>query len=187
MKIRLATPDDAEALAAIYGPIVAHTAISVEFEPPSIEEMRSRIVSTMARLPWLVSVDARDEVTGYVYASRHRERAGYQWSVDTTAYVRDGHRGHGIGKRLYAVLFDELTRLGYFQAFAGIALPNEASIALHESLGFTPIGVYRDVAYKLGAWRDVGWWQKRLRESGEPTPPSAFRPETFRIRTEAST
>jgi phosphinothricin acetyltransferase len=111
-------------------------------------------------------------------AGKHRERAGYQWSVDTTAYIREDSRGKGIGKRLYITLLDELTRLGYFQAFAGISLPNDASVALHESLGFTPVGTYRNVAYKLGAWRDVGWWQKGLREPLDPTPPATFRPGT---------
>ena len=117
----------------------------------------------------MVSEDDEGRVDGYVYASRHRERAAYQWSVDVTAYVRDDRRGQGIGKRLYARLFEELARLGYFQAFAGIALPNAASVALHESVGFEPVGVYRKVGYKLGAWHDVGWWQRAL----QPAPASA--------------
>ena len=177
MTIRTATPQDAEAIAAIYAPIVAHTAISFELEPPSVDEMRSRIVSTLQRLPWLVSVAADGRVDGYVYAGRHRERPAYQWSVDTTAYVREDSRGKGIGKRLYGRLFEELTTLGYYQAFAGIALPNAASIGLHEAMGFEPLGVYRKVGFKMGAWRDVGWWQKSLRQSDEiPETPQVFRP-----------
>jgi L-amino acid N-acyltransferase YncA len=94
--------------------------------------------------------------------------------VDVTAYVREDARGLGVGKWPYKALFAELLTLGYFQAFAGIALPNDASVALHESVGFKPIGVYRKVGYKLGAWRDVGWWQKELRSPMEPTDPTAF-------------
>ena len=148
MKIRTATPDDAEAIAAIYGPVVANTTISFELEPPSVAEMRSRIEATLQRLPWLVSLDAAGVVNGYVYASKHRERAAYRWSVDTTAYVREDSRGQGFGRRLYQELFDQLVKLGYFQAFAGIALPNPASIGLHEAVGFAPLGVYRNVGYK---------------------------------------
>lgn len=168
--VRVATVDDVEAIVAIYAPIVANTVISFELEVPTVDEMRRRIAAALDRFAWLVSVDADDAVDGYVYASRHRERAAYQWSVDVTAYVRADARGRGIGKRLYTRLFDDLAALGYYQAFAGIALPNAASVALHESVGFTPIGIYRDVGYKLGAWHDVGWWQRTLR------PPSAPRP-----------
>jgi phosphinothricin acetyltransferase len=174
MKLRIASADDAASIAAIYAPIVRHTTISFELEPPTVEEMRGRITATLQRLPWLVSLDDAGQVDGYVYASKHRERPAYQWSVDTTAYVREDSRGHGVGKRLYGALFDELRRLGYFQAFAGIALPNEASVALHESVGFQPIGVYRNVGYKLGAWRDVGWWQKSLQPPSAPLEPRPY-------------
>jgi len=175
MNLRVATPDDAEAVTAIYAPIVAETAISFELEPPTIDEMRSRIAGTLQRLPWLVSLDAAGRVNGYVYASRHRERAAYQWAVDTTAYVHAAARGQGVGRRLYQALFAELVKLGYYQAFAGIALPNAASVGLHEAVGFTPLGVYRQVGYKHGQWRDVGWWQKTLQQpAGEPAPPRVF-------------
>ena len=174
MNIRVAAPADADAIAAIYAPIVASTPISFELEPPTAGEMRQRIVATLERLPWLVSVDAAGAVEGYVYASRHKERAAYQWSVDVTAYVREDARGQGVGKRLYGRLFDELVALGYYQAFAGITLPNAASVALHESVGFHPIGVYRNVGFKCGAWRDVGWWQRPLRPLDEPSLPRPF-------------
>ena len=150
------------------------TSISFELAPPSVEEMRARIVKTLRDLPWLVSEDAQGSVNGYVYASKHRERPAYQWSVDVTAYVREDARGLGVGKRLYQALFAELVILGYFQAFAGIELPNDASVALHESVGFEPIGVYRNVGFKLGAWHDVGWWQKELRVPADPVAPSTF-------------
>ncbi len=168
MNLRTATPEDAEAIAAIYAPIVRDTPISFELQPPDAAEMRERIVATLARLPWLVSLDARGAVNGYVYATRHRERAAYQWAVDVSAYVRADARGQGVGKRLYARLFELLVDLGYYQAFAGIALPNEASVALHESMGFERIGIYRDVGFKFGVWRDVGWWQKSLQPLSAP-------------------
>jgi L-amino acid N-acyltransferase YncA len=150
--------------------------ISFELEPPTVAEMERCIAATLAAFPWLVWEEG-GRVAGYVYASRHKERAAYQWSVDVTAYVRADARGTGVGKTMYRALFDELTALGYHQAFAGIALPNAASVALHESLGFEALGVYRNVGFKLGAWRDVGWWQKALcAPSRFPAAPSAFAP-----------
>jgi len=174
MNIRVATPADAEAILAIYAPLVMGTAISFELQPPSLDEMRGRIASTLALLPWLVSLDAQGRVEAYVYAGRHRERPAYQWSVDVTAYVREDARGQGVGRRLYTALFSELVRLGYCQAFAGIALPNPASVALHESMGFRPLGVYRKVGFKHGAWHDVGWWQLELRRTAQPDAPLPF-------------
>lgn len=174
MTIRIATTDDAEAIHAIYAPIVAATVISFELDVPTVDEMRGRIATTLERFPWIASEDDDGRLDGYVYASRHRERAAYQWAVDVTAYVREDRRGRGIGKRLYLRLFDALATLGYHQAFAGIALPNDASVALHESVGFTYLGTYRDVGYKLGAWHDVGWWQRTLRPATAPHEPIPF-------------
>jgi len=173
-RIRPATRADAEAVAAIYAPVVANTTISFELVPPSIDDMRARIASTLQTLPWLVSLDDAGRVDGYVYAGRHRERAAYQWSVDVSAYVREDARGRGVGRRLYGVLFEELRRLGYCQAFAGIALPNAASVALHEGVGFAKIGVYRNVGFKFGRWHDVAWWQKELQVPRHPSPPTKF-------------
>ena len=113
MKIRTVRPEDAQAIVDIYAPVVESTTISFELEPPSVQEMRARIASTLERLPWFVAVDASETVMGYVYASRHRERAAYQWSVDVTAYVRADARGTGVGKAMYRALFEELTALGY--------------------------------------------------------------------------
>jgi phosphinothricin acetyltransferase len=120
-------------------------------------------------------------VDGYVYASRHRVRAAYQWSVDTTAYIRADRRGKGIGKALYSRLFEELRQLGYFQAFAGIALPNRASVALHESVGFAHLGTYRRVGFKFGQWHDVGWWQASLQvdETRAPGPLRKYAEKTL--------
>ncbi|WP_457320282.1 arsinothricin resistance N-acetyltransferase ArsN1 family B [Roseateles sp. P5_E11] len=174
MKIRTATPEDGTAVAAIYAPIVAHTSISFETDPPDALEMRSRIEKTLASLPWLVAEDADGTVCGYAYASKHRERAAYQWSVDTTVYVREDTRGQGVGRALYEKLLPLLAELGYFQAFAGIALPNAGSVGLHEAAGFEALGVYRNVGFKNGEWRDVGWWQKSLRPLETPSAPQAF-------------
>jgi L-amino acid N-acyltransferase YncA len=173
-RIRTAHPDDAAALHAIYAPVVQSSAISFELEAPSVAEMGQRISSTLAVLPWLVHLDEAGAVNGYVYASRHRDRAAYQWSVDVSAYVRADARGQGVGKHLYAALFNILKALGYCQAFAGIALPNAASVALHERLGFLPLGVYRQVGFKMGAWHDVGWWQLELQRPPTPQPLRAF-------------
>jgi L-amino acid N-acyltransferase YncA len=168
--LRLVEADDAAAITAIYSPIVAGTAISFELEPPTVSQMRERIEKTLITLPWLVSIDSAAQISGYAYASQHRERPAYQWSIDTTVYIRDDSRGLGIGKRLCSALIEILKRQGYCQAFAGIALPNEGSVALHEALGFSALGVYRRVGYKLGAWRDVGWWQKTIQSPVSPGP-----------------
>jgi len=168
--IRLASEEDAGQVQAIYGPIVSQTATSFEFEPPSVQEMRRRIADTLKHLPWLVC-DREGEVLGYAYASRHRSRAAYQWSVDVSVYVHSGQRRSGIGRGLYRSLFEMLVMQGYFNAYAGIALPNPASVGLHEAVGFQPVGVYREVGYKLGAWHDVGWWQLALQPKVIPPQP----------------
>lgn len=175
MQIRAATPDDADAVLAIYAPVVRETTISFELEPPTREVMRQRIASTLQTLPWLVGVDADGGVNGYVYAGKHRDPGAYRWSVNVSVYIRDDCRGQGVGKRLYGALFDELQRLGYHQAYAGIALPNRASVALHRALGFRRIGTYRNVGYKFDAWRDVAWWQRALcPPPAAPAAPRAF-------------
>ncbi len=175
MHIRTANPADADAIAAIYAPIVTDTAISFELEAPGAAEMARRIAATLPLLPWLVGEDGAGGLRGYVYASRFRERAAYQWAVEVTAYVRADCRGQGVGRRLYTRLFELLAGLGYFQAVAGITLPNAASVGLHEALGFEAVSRYRNVGYKHGAWRDVGYWQKALQPlQAAPAAPRAF-------------
>lgn len=170
-QIRLAHPLDAEAIAAIYRPFVKTTAISFETVPPGREEMGRRIAETLVSYPWLVC-ELGGQVVGYAYATQHRVRAAYQWSVDTSVYVDEKHWRSGVGRGLYASLFSILAAQGFFNAFAGIALPNPASVALHESVGFEAIGVYRRVGYKFGAWHDVGWWQLLLKaQEASPAEP----------------
>ena len=161
--IRAATDADAHGVCEIYRPVVTHTAASFETTPPSVDEVRDRIALTTAILPWLIA-DLDTRVVGYAYASAHRARAAYRWSVDTSVYVAESWHRHGVGRALYSALIERLSALGYVNAFAGITLPNPASVALHESVGFTPVGVFRSVGFKLGAWHDVGWWGIQLTE-----------------------
>jgi L-amino acid N-acyltransferase YncA len=161
--VRLAKDSDADAIAEIYRPIVEATAISFETNAPDRDEIARRISDTLRSYPWLVC-DVGGRIAGYAYATRHRPRGAYRWSVDTSVYVEDAYRRRGVGRGLYVSLFAILAAQGYVNAYAGIALPNPASVALHESLGFEKVGVYRRVGYKLGQWHDVGWWQRILRE-----------------------
>jgi phosphinothricin acetyltransferase len=169
-RIRLAQDSDAEAIAEIYRPVVETTAISFETVAPDRDEMTRRIGETLRSYPWLVC-DADGDVAGYAYATKHRVRAAYQWSVDTSVYVAAEHRRRGVAQGLYVALFRVLAAQGFFNAYAGIALPNPASVALHESVGFKPLGIYRSVGFKLGAWHDVGWWELLLKP--HETPPRA--------------
>ena len=173
-RIRLAGVPDADAIVAIYKPIVETTAISFETAVPSPEEMSRRVAETLQSYPWLIcDVDGR--VAGYAYAAKHRVRSAYQWSVDTSVYVAADSQRRGVGCGLYQSLFAILAAQGYFNAYAGIALPNAASVGLHESMGFEKIGVYRRVGYKLGQWHDVGWWQLTLRaHDRNPASPSSL-------------
>jgi phosphinothricin acetyltransferase len=139
---------------------VADTCISFELEPPDQAEMARRIEEYGDSHGWLVA-EVSGGVAGYAYGSPHRARAAYASSCDVAVYVDPVHARQGIGRALYAELLSLLARK-YHAAFAGIALPNEASIGLHEAMGFAPVGIYREVGWKLGDWRDVGWWQRLL-------------------------
>jgi phosphinothricin acetyltransferase len=167
-QVRPARTDDAEAIRGIYAAIVLETVTSFEDVPPGADEIVRRMLAP-PRLPWLVAT--RDgTVVGYAYAARHRARAAYRWSVEVSVYLDGSERGRGTGRRLYERLLDELRRLGYVSAYAGIALPNEASIGLHRAVGFEPVGTFRQVGFKRGAWRDVDWYQKALQD--HPVPPA---------------
>jgi len=159
MRIRPAIAGDAAACAAIYAPVVRDTAISFEVVAPDAAETARRIEAAHV---WLVAVAPHGEVVGYAYSSPHRERAAYRYAVDVSVYVAPHARGCGIAGRLYEDLLEQTAALGLRRAYAGIALPNPASVALHESAGFRPVGVYERVGWKLGRWHDVGWWQRDL-------------------------
>ncbi len=166
--IRLAGIGDAAAILAIYSPIVAETAVSFEIEPPSIEEMRRRIETTMLTHPWLVC--EQNGVIGYAYAGVFRTRPAYQWTAEVTVYVHPDHHRRGVANALYTALFECLRIQGYRTAVAGIALPNTASVALHQRLGFRSIGVFHHVGHKLSRWHDVAWWEHALQDYSSPPP-----------------
>ena len=170
--IRLATERDAEQVAAIYAPNVTDSIISFELEPPTAHQMRRRLQDTLQRYPWLVC-ERQGRVLGYAYAGAHSSRPAYQWSVDVSVYVHEEAHRTGVGRALYTALIAALNLQGFYNAYAGATLPNPASVGLHESVGFRPVGVYRGVGYKLGAWHDVGWWHLSLRERvADPDPPA---------------
>jgi L-amino acid N-acyltransferase YncA len=175
-RIRSADPAaDAAPCAAIYAPFVRQTAISFEEQPPDAAEMRRRMENLASHYPWLVA-EEDGTVVGYAYASPHRERAAYRWAADVAIYIGDNHQGRGLGRALYEALFERLATQGLRVACAGIALPNPASVALHEKLGFQPVGIYRRIGWKAGLWHDVAWWQLELAPASdgppaEPGPP----------------
>jgi phosphinothricin acetyltransferase len=161
---------DAAACARIYGPFVRDTAASLEEEPPTVTELARRIETVGAVYPWLVAENENGEVMGFAYGSQHRVRASYRWAVDVSVYVDPAHHRRGVGRALYTVLVELLRDQGFRMACAGITVPNRGSVGLHEAFGFQLVGVYKQIGYKLGAWRDVGWWQLPLtvEEAGEP-------------------
>jgi L-amino acid N-acyltransferase YncA len=159
--IRLATAADGAALAAIYAPAVESQATSFELEAPDASEMGRRVAAVTAKTPWLVCVH-RSAVIGYAYGSQHRDRAAYAWSAEVSAYVHANAQRTGVGKALYTSLFAVLSLQGFRSAYAGITLPNAASVRFHESVGFTPVGVYHAIGYKFGRWHDVAWFERAL-------------------------
>ena len=159
--IRPATAADAAACAAIYAPYVTDSWVSFETTAPDAAAFERRIATYAATHGWLVAV-VDGAIAGYAYASPHRTREAYGTSVDVAVYVGDTQARSGVGRALYTDLLQLLADRGFHAAFAGIALPNAASIALHQAMGFAPVGIYREVGWKMGAWRDVGWWQRLL-------------------------
>jgi L-amino acid N-acyltransferase YncA len=159
-------------VAAIYAPYVLETAISFEEAPPSADEMAGRITATLTTHPFLV-FESEGQVVGYAYGGPHGARHAYRWSTNGSVYAaQDSHR-RGIGRALYAALLDLLGQQGFHSVFAGIALPNEKSVGLHEAMGFTQVGVYREVGFKFGQWHNVGYWRLGLSEglpTSEPVP-----------------
>lgn len=167
--IRTATPADAAALREIYRPYVETTAISFELEVPSIEEFGRRISLAVEGWSWLVAVTG-GRLVGYAYGAAHRAREAYRSSVETSAYVHDDYFRQGIGRALYTQLLNELCERGFGSAFAGITLPNNASVRFHESLGFEPIGVFPRVGRKFGRWHDVAWFYRPIQDPARDRP-----------------
>ncbi|MEM8982131.1 MAG: arsinothricin resistance N-acetyltransferase ArsN1 family B [Pseudomonadota bacterium] len=161
MNIRRATTADAPALLAIYTPFVEDSTVSFELTAPTVEEFAGRIEQSLSTHEWLVMTDG-ERYCGYAYSTPHRAREAYRFSVETSVYVATDYRGNGIGKQLYYALFESLHALGYKSAYAGITMPNPASIALHSAVGFKKVGVYSDVGFKFGQWHDVSWWQRHV-------------------------
>jgi len=161
---------DGDACAAIYAPHVEGSAVSFEERPPDAAELAARIARYGSSHAWLVA-EREGRVVGYAYATAFNERPAYRWSASVSVYVAEEARGVGVGRALYEALFDRLRERGFRMACAGITLPNEASAGLHESLGFEQVGVNREIGWKEGAWRDVGWFQLELVPAGEGPPP----------------
>lgn len=177
LQIRDADPErDAAACAAIYAPSVEAAPISFEETAPSAAEMGRRIAAAAATHAWLVAEDG-GEVVGYAYARPYEARSAYRWTASVSVYVAPGQVGRGIGRALYEELFSRLRARGFRMACAGITLPNLASVALHERLGFAQSGVGRAVGWKLGAWRDVGYYQLELAPPPAGEPPDPLPPD----------
>ncbi len=172
--IRVAKVEDAAGILGIYAPFCESTRVSFEVVAPSVEEMRERINRISATYPWIVA-EENGRILGYVYASRLRERAAYQWTVEVAVYVAPEHQRRGLARALYTSLFAILRAQGYFKAFASVTLPNEASVGVHQALGFRPAGVFNGVGYKTGEWLDVGWWQREIQPAFDnPPDPRSF-------------
>ncbi len=171
---------DAGACCTIYSPFVTDSAISMEERAPNEPEFAGRIERISRTHPWLVA-ERDGAVIGFAYGSPHRDRAGYRWAADVAVYVSAAERRRGVGRALYETLLPLLARQGVYVACAGITLPNDASVALHEAVGFTPVGVYRGIGFKYGAWRDVGWWQAEL--IPQDGPPRASPSPPVRVET----
>jgi phosphinothricin acetyltransferase len=168
--LRVATPADADAIQRIYAPYVEETAITFATTTPSAAALETKISDGRSQYPWLVC-ERDDRVVGYAYAGPLRKRDAYQWTVELSVYVDRDARREGVGRRLYRAVLDLLTVQGYASAYGVITLPNPASVAFHERLGFDQVGQFDDAGFKHGEWHDVGWWRRRLPSPAAPDPP----------------
>lgn len=172
--LRLVNPSDAKAILDIYGPYIQNTSLTFETEVPTVNDFAKRVKKYLEKWPWLVC-EINGVITGYAYASLYRERSGYQWSIECSVYIKDEHHQSGIGKALYFSLFEILKRQGYNNVYAVINLPNDKSVAFHEKCGFSHFAIYEKVGYKLGQWKNVGWWRLIINEFvEEPASPILF-------------
>lgn len=159
--IRSATVEDAGRCAEIYAPFVENTWVSFEQISPGVEEMARRIESALISHDWLVAA-TDTQIAGYAYGSPHRSRDAYKNSCDIAVYIDPTFSRKGIGRALYTELMERLQGKNMHAVFAGVALPNDASIGLHKAMGFTSVGIYKEVGRKMGKWRDVEWLQRLL-------------------------
>ena len=173
MNIRTATPEDAPALLDIYAPYVRDTAITFEYQVPTSEEFADRIRNTLKKYPYLIA-EENGELLGYAYASAFKLRAAYNWSVETSVYVRQGEHRKGAGSALYEALEECLRRQHVCNLCACITYPNPASIAFHEQLGYRVTAHFHSSGFKLGEWHDIVWMEKRL--CPHEIPPEPFLP-----------
>ena len=174
IEVRIAKVSDAQAILDIYTPYIHYTAYTFETEMPSVAQFQKRIETNLLKFPWIVC-KVNDLIAGYAYASTHREREAYQWSCESSVYVHELFKGKGIGRILYQILFDLLMIQGLRNVYAGITLPNEVSVRIHEKCGFEQFAVYNNVGYKLNSWHKVGWWRLHLNDYDlNPAPPIMF-------------
>lgn len=182
MKLRLAQKSDASRILEIYGEYIRETVITFEITVPTEEEFWTRIQTVSKTSPWIVA-EVEGEIAGYAYAGKHRDREAYQWSVEPSVYLDSRFHKRGVGTLLYKMLFKILRLQGFYNAYAGITLPNEASVGLHESLGFKHLGTYKNIGHKMRKWHDVGWWSLDLQQGHSPNPPKPKSPEELGLKT----
>lgn len=174
MHIRHITLADAKAVLDIYKPYIETTAITFETSVPSLEDFTGRIIAYTDKYPWLVA-EENGKIAGYAYASKHREREAYQWSVESSVYVYELFQQAGVASRLYTELFTILKACGFINVYAGITLPNPKSYAFHTRMGFTDVGIYKNIGYKMGKWHDVAWLAKNINDhTDDPSAPKKF-------------
>ncbi len=165
--MRDATAADAEGCRAVYAPYVLTSSVTFELETPTVAEMAQRITVAQKRHAWVV-LEQDGAVVGYAYGGPFKARPAYRWACEVSVYVADGHRGRGAGRALYTALLKRLSERGYRTVAAGMTQPNEASAALHRTLGFSEVGTFTRVGWKLGAWHDVRWVQRDLATGDDP-------------------
>jgi phosphinothricin acetyltransferase len=172
--IRLATENDAADILSIYSPYIENTSLTFETEVPSLQSFAERIKKYLELWPWLVC-EVDGQIAGYAYATRHRERVAYQWSVESSVYIPEKFQKRNIARALYSALIEILKNQGFRNVYAVINLPNDKSVSFHEKCGFEYFTTFEKVGYKLGAWKNVGWWRLSINEYGmEPAPPVKF-------------
>ncbi len=170
----MASTADAAAIRDIYAYYVTDTSITFEIDVPTLEEMKERITEYSKLFPWLV-LERDGKIIAYAYATHFKTRAAYRWSVESSIYVHRDHCGNGTGRKLYAELFDHLKKMGVFNIIGGITLPNDASVAIHEKMGFKFAGRFPEVGFKQGKWWDVGYYQLTLPKPEAPEEISGYK------------